>query len=499
MRRVLIHALLASATGALLPAIAHAQGGGEAACTALANARVDSAIAIAAKWVAADSAGGLPAFCEVSATLSPAQGSQIGVVYRLPETWNGKLLGLGGGGWAGNVTLMSAAPGLKEGYATAQTDGGHPSTSPWDTDWTVNPEAVTDFAYRAINRMTVAGKAVVERYYGRKQDKAYFHGCSTGGRMALMEAQRFPEDYDAIISEAPVYTLQVQTSAVLRSMLFKTANGISPEQLKLVNDAVLGACDAKDGLKDGVIADPRRCDWKPQSLVCKPGEAPGATCLSDKQAFLFDALYAGWADDGLWKSWPLSKGGELGWSMFITTDGTGVTQASGGGLPGLSHLVLGDMEVDFNHFGFNTLVPRILSSDFAKTYGADDPDLSAFIARGGKLLLWHGESDPGPSPVATADYYAAALKATPGAANAIRLFMAPGVGHCRGGAGADLVDNLGALDQWTQSGKAPETLTATKANSPMKRLLCAWPKVAKFSGAGDENDPAAYTCETLAS
>ncbi len=212
----------------------------------------------------------MPAYCEVAGTLSPAPGSQIGVVYRLPANWNGKMLGLGGGGWAGNVTLQAATPGLKAGYATASTNGGHPSTSPWDVDWSSNPESLTDFAYRAINQMTVAGKSVVQSYYGRKQDKAYFQGCSTGGRMALMEAQRFPDDYDAIIARAPVYTLQVQTSGVLRSKLVKEAGGFSPGQLKLANDAVLGACDAKDGLKDGLINDPRAAAGAPGRSSARP-------------------------------------------------------------------------------------------------------------------------------------------------------------------------------------------------------------------------------------
>ena len=495
MRRVLIRALLVSACG-LIPTMAHAQAGGEANCTALANAKIETATAIAAKWVAADAAKAMPAYCEVSATLTPVTGSSIGVVYRLPEKWNGKLLGLGGGGWAGNVTLGSATPGLKSGYATAQTNGGHPSTSPWDTDWTSNPEAVTDFAYRAINRMTVAGKTVVQAYYGRKQDKAYFHGCSTGGRMALMEAQRFPDDYDAIIAEAPVYTLQVQMSAVMRNRVIQQAGGFSGAQLKLANDAVLGACDAKDGLKDGIIADPGRCSWSAKALACKPGQS-GDSCLTDKQATALDTLYKGIkAPDGSYAMLPLGRGGETGWTMFIGTDGSVTTQSNGGGTPGLSPLLWGSRKPDFAQFSESTDVPEARASAFAKAYEAGNPDLKKFIAKGGKLLLWHGESDPGPSAVATADYYQAALKATPGAANAIRLFMAPGVGHCRGGVGADLVDNLGTLDAWANGGKAPETVVATKANSPMKRTLCLWPKVAKFNGKGDENDPASYTCET---
>ncbi|MBO9575595.1 MAG: tannase/feruloyl esterase family alpha/beta hydrolase [Sphingobium sp.] len=494
MRRVLIRALLVSSCG-LFPAMAHAQAGTEAGCIALANVRIETATAVASRWVAADAAKSMPAYCEVTATLSPVAGSNIGVVYRLPENWNGKLLGLGGGGWAGNVTLAAATPGLKAGYATASTNGGHPSTSPWDTDWSSNPEALTDFAYRAINRMTVAGKAVVQSYYGRKQDKAYFQGCSTGGRMALMEAQRFPDDYDAIIARAPVYTLQVQTSGVLRSKLIKEAGGFSPAQLKLVNAAVLGACDAKDGLKDGLINDPARCGWSPKALICKAGQS-GDSCLTHKQAATLETLYRGIkAPDGSYAMLPLSRGGETLWSAFITVDGTGVTQASGGGMPGLSRVLFGDRTVDFNHFTADKDVPEARNSAFGKAYEAGNPDLKRFVAHGGKLLLWHGESDPGPSPVATADYYQRALKATPGAANAVRLFMGPGVSHCGGGPGADSTDDLTVLDGWVTSGKAPETMIAVKNNTPMKRKLCPFPKVARFDGKGDVNDPAAWSCE----
>jgi len=494
MRRVLIRALIATAIGTL-PSIVHAQGApdGVARCTAMTS--LAGATAVTATWVAADAAKSMPAFCEVKGTLSPVAGSKIAVVYRLPEQWNGKLLGLGGGGWAGNVSLGTATQGLKAGYATAQTNAGHDSTSPWDTDWSTSAEALTDFAYRAINQMTVAGKAAVQSYYGRKQDKAYFQGCSTGGRMALMEAQRFPDDYDAIIARAPVYTLQVQTSAVLRNKVIAAASGFSAGQLKLVNDAVIGVCDAKDGLKDGVIADPARCSWSPQTLVCKAGQS-GDSCLSGAQANALDTLYKGIkAPDGSFAMLPISRGGEAGWAMFIGTDGSGTTQANGGGMPGLSKVFYGDRKVDFQQLSAERDVPEARNSAFGKAYEAGNPDLKRFIAHGGKLLLWHGESDPGPSPVATADYYQAALKATPGAANAIRLFMGPGVGHCGGGAGADITDDLTVLDDWVKTGKAPETLIATKANGSMTRTLCAWPKVAKFTGKGDANDPAAYACE----
>jgi feruloyl esterase len=491
MKRI---ALLAGACGGVIfaGAPAAAQTGGAARCEAGVAGALGATNA-SAKWVAADPAAGLPAYCEVSGTLSPVAGSAIGVVYRLPESWNGKLLGIGGGGWAGNVTLGAAAGGLKAGYATAQTDGGHPSTEPWDNSWTSAPEAVTDFAFRAINRMTVGGKALVQSYYGRPQSRAYFQGCSTGGRMALMEAQRFPTDYDGIIAGAPVYSLQVQSSAVLRNNGF-AKGAFTAGDLKLVNDAVLKACDAKDGALDGVIAQPRACAWKPAALACKPGQAAGS-CLSAAQVTVLDTLYAGIrAPDGNWAQFPLSKGGELGWSRFINTAGTGNNQANGGGMPGLTKLLFGERQVDFNKLDPRTDVPAARASAFAKAYEATDADISDFFARGGRLILWHGESDPGPSPVGTLDYARAVAKADPkGAAAGLRTYMLPGVEHCRGGPGADSVDWLAALDAWVDKGQPPATLTATRSEGAMVRPVCVWPQVAQHSG-GNPDDPASWRC-----
>jgi len=449
-----------------------------------------------ARWVAADMAAGLPAYCEVSATLAPVPGSSIGVVYRLPAGWNGKLLGIGGGGWAGNVTLLAASAGLKAGYATAQTDGGHASSEVWDTDWTRDDEAVTDFAYRAINRMTIAGKALVRGYYGRPQERAYFQGCSTGGRMALMEAQRFPDDYDGIVAGAPVYSLQVQTSAILRNNVFAAPGaGFTEAQLKLVNDAVLAACDVRDGVADGMIGAPRACPFDPAVLACKPGRAAGR-CLSESQISALGILYAGVrVPDGSWAQFPLSMGGELGWGRFVNVAGTGNNNANGGGMPGLAPRLFGGRTVDFARLDPATDVPEARASAFARAYEATDPDLARFFARGGRLILWHGESDPGPSPVGTIDYATAVQGADPdGAAAGLRTYLLPGVEHCRGGPGPDMVDWLGALDQWVETGTAPAVLTATRSDGAMTRPLCPWPQTAQFKGAGDPDDPAGWAC-----
>jgi feruloyl esterase len=235
----------------------------EVACEALKAASFDHTTIVSATMTPADTAASTPAFCEVTATISPVSGSKIGGVYRLPENWNGKMVGLGGGGWAGSVLLARAMPGLKKGYATAQTDAGHPipttAADVWRPDKWGTPETFADFQYRAIHEMTTVAKAVVAKYYGKPQSKAYFHGCSTGGRQGLMEVQRYPEDYDGVVSMAPVYSLTVQTSSATRAnTLGKPGAALTPELLSTVNAAVLASCDAKDGLADGLLDDPRQ-------------------------------------------------------------------------------------------------------------------------------------------------------------------------------------------------------------------------------------------------
>lgn len=444
-------------------------------------------------WVEAD--GDVPAFCEVTATLTPVDGSAIGVVYRLPEGWNGKVLGFGGGGWAGNVRLDTAAQSLAKGYATMQTDGGHATTDIWNnTDWFENPESLTDFAHRAVHEMTVAGKSVVSAYYGEPHDKAYFQGCSTGGRMALMEAQRYPSDYDAIISGAPVYTFQVQTSGILRNNVFAIEGAqFSADDLQMVSDAVLAQCDMDDGLADGVVGVPRQCGWQPSSLQCAPGQSEG--CLSEAQVGALGLIYGGIrASDGEWAMMPMSKGGEAGWTFFVSTAGQ-EDRTNGGGLMPLWPVITDGRPVDFSRFDPDADVSAVRSTAFAAAYEAKDPDLAPFFAAGGKLILWHGESDAGPSPVGTNDYAAAVRAATGAAADtSMRHFLLPGVGHCSGGPGADVVDWIDAIDAWETTGVAPEELVATKRDGSRTRKLCAAPNRAVFSGEGDANDPANWSC-----
>jgi len=478
------------------PALAQAPGGADA-CTALESSGLFKDTTLTAKLVAPDPSKAMPAFCEVTGVISPVPNSHIGVVFRLPEGWNGKLLGLGGGGWAGNVALFTAQEGLRNGYATMQTDGGHAVANVWDTSWASNPAAATDFAYRAMHLMTATGKEVAARYYGRHQKKTYYQGCSTGGRQGLMEVQRYPADYDAVSAGAPVYNLLVQTSAIVRDQTFSAPGaGLTEAQLKMVQEAALGACDAKDGVKDGLIADPRKCAWDPKSIQCKDGQG-GGECLSPAQVSALRSAYTGVVlKNGQRASWPLAKGGEEGWSRFLQTSSSGSDATKGGGLGGaIGKLITGDDSFSVETFNASRDMSKIRGSDFARQYEANDPKIAPFLKRGGKLLLWHGWSDAGPSPVGTIAYFDKVKAANPNSGTSTRLFLLPGVYHCGSGPGPDKMDLLGAIDSWSSTGKPPAVMLAVKANSPLARPICPYPTVAAYKGHGDVNAASSYACK----
>jgi hypothetical protein len=476
---------------------------GADACMALSKAAFPQTTISSAKEVAASESTKTPAFCEVSGVVSPVPGSHIGVVYRLPDRWNGKLLGLGGGGWAGNVRLETAAAGLNRGYATAQTDAGHDTTSLWGTAWAESQPQVDDFAHRAIHLMTTTGKAVVAEYYGEPQKRAYFQGCSTGGRQGLMEAQRYPDDYNGVIAGAPVYTLTTQTTGLLRSQAFsKPGAGVSAAQLSLLNDAALAACDTADGVKDGIVPDPRACKFNPAVLQCKQGQSVDS-CLTSAQVTAVRAMYSGVkTPHGEFAAYPLSRGGERGWDRFIATSPPADakapgTSASGGGMGGLRTLLFSDANFDLSKFGVDRDFATVRSSAFAKEYEAKDPNLAPFFSKGGKLILWHGFDDPGPSPLGTIEYYQNVQKAT-GAAEVnsdMRFYLLPGVYHCRGGPGADTFDSVAALDAWVDQGKPPETLLAKRTDGKLSRPLCRYPAEPHYKGSGDPGSAESFECK----
>jgi feruloyl esterase len=454
--------------------------------------------------------------CEIVATLSPAPGSKIGVVYRFPKQWNGRLVGYGGGGWAGNVAFNTVRADLERGYATMQTDGGHPSPAAFDASWTQpggKPDdvAMTDFSWRAVHQMTVTGKEVAAKYYGKPQDKALFIGCSTGGRMALMEAQRFPEDYDGIVAGAPVYSYRVQLGEIYRDWVFSQPGAaFTPADLKLVNDVILKDCDALDGVKDGIVSDPAACHFDPAVLKCKPGQAAGA-CLGDAQVVALQRVYREHkGSDGVVAIYPYSRGSELSWPTFQNTSND--PKAPPARDLNLRATMFGDPNFSFAAFDPVRDSPKVRKSKYAAMYEADNPDLKRFLGRGGKLILWHGLYDQGPSPWGTVAYDERMKAATGALASSnTRMFLAPGVLHCQGGPGPSKVDWLGDLDTWVKTGKAPDKVTARTAppgpalpDAPapppgpvtmMVRPICAYPAKARWDGKGDPNAEASFTCK----
>jgi len=495
-----------AASGVMMGSTALAAAG-ETSCSKLSTAAFPQTTISGAKEVAAGAK--TPAYCEITGVISPVKDSHIGVVYRLPDKWNGKLLGLGGGGWAGNVRPGTAAPGLAQGYATAQTDAGHDTSNVWDTSWAASPAQVDDFAHRAIHLMTTTGKAVVTRYYGQRQKEAYFQGCSTGGRQALMEVQRYPDDYNGVISGAPVYTLTTQTMALLRSLAFSRPGAtVTVAQLGHLNDAVLAACDANDGVRDGIVTDPRTCHFDPAVIECRKGES-GDNCLSAAQVAAVRSVYAGVkAPDGEYASYPLALGSERGWDRFIATgkpatSQTLATTVVGAGLGGLRTALFGNPDFDLAQFSAARDFRTVRSSAFAREYEAKEPNIAPFLRKGGKLILWHGFDDPGPSPLATIDYYHQVQRVTGNKAGpldaGLRFFLVPGVYHCRGGPGADEFDSLGALADWVENGKAPETMLATRADGKLSRPLCRYPALPHYKGSGDPASADSFECRASGS
>jgi feruloyl esterase len=469
------------------------------ACTAAIAGGVAGLTVSAARPV--EAAGEAPAYCEVVGTASPVARSHIGVVFRMPFAWNGKVVGLGGGGWAGNVNLNTALPALRMGYATFQTDGGHPSPNGTDASWSIlakgqpNAVALDDFAWRAVHEMTVAGKALVRAFYGAGASRAYFQGCSTGGRMGLMEVQRFPDDYDGVIAGAPVYDLRVQTSALWRTQIFHKdpESNLTAALVPAINKAVLAACDTLDGAADGIVADPRACKWDPVALQCKASAS--ADCLTPKQVAAVRAAYAGYTTRaGKIAAFPLMRGSELDWigrSVGDAQNPLGGNMATGA--RGLQYFVYADPDYDVMKWDPEKDFPAAEAHPYAKVYEAANTDIRPFLGKGRKLLLWHGGYDPGPSPLGTIAYYeAAARTAGPAAAN-MRLFLAPGVFHCGGGPGTDRFDMLSALDAWVEGGPAPASIPARNATSGVTRPLCPYPEQPRYQG-GDLALAASFRC-----
>ena len=434
----------------------------------------------------------VPAFCRVAATLEPTSDSEIDMEVWLPESWNGKFQFVGGGGWAGVISYPAMASALHEGYATASTDTGHKGGNA--NFATGHPEKLVDFAYRAVHESTVKSKAILTTFYDRAPKFSYWNGCSTGGRQGLMEAQRYPEDFDAIVAGAPANYqthLHAWDLSVTVPVLKDPAAVVSAAKATALNKAVIAACDANDGVKDGLLNNPRQCKFDPSTLLCKAGDAD--SCLTPPQLEAVKRMYAP----------ARTKSGEIVFPGKEPGSETGWTAIAGGQAP--AGVSLGSFQVaydnvnwDWRSFDLDRDL-KIVDEKVGTIINAVTPDLSAFKARGGKLILYHGWNDTAISPGNTVNYYSSVLsKMGQKQDNWIRLFMIPGMGHCQGGPGPNQVNYMGALERWREGGIAPDQLLAnhvTNNRVDMARPLCPYPQVAQYKGIGSTNDPANFVCK----
>jgi feruloyl esterase len=438
--------------------------------------------------------GRLPAFCRVMATLTPSSDSDVRIEVWMPASgWNGKLQSVGNGGWAGVISYGAMAHALTDGYATASTDTGHTGNS--GKFALGHPEKMTDFAYRAVHVMTLAAKMIIAAFYGHGPEISYWNGCSTGGRQGLTEAQRYPSDYNAIIAGAPANNrihLYVWSISIAQTVQENEARYIPPSKYAMIHSAVLDTCDALDGLKDGLIGDPRRCHFDPNLLLCKGGDE--TSCLTAPQIETVRRLYAGATNPRTGQEiYPgLEPGSELGWAVHAGP------QPLSFAIDGFKYVTFHDPNWDFRTLNLDSDVAFADKIDNGST-SAMDPNLKEFFGRGGKLLMYHGWSDPNIAPLNTINYYQSVLTTMGGSASdAIRLFMFPGMGHCGGGEGPDIFDAIGTLAEWFEKAKPPSQLLASHRIHGVvdrTRPICAYPQVVVYKGAGSIDDAANFMCQ----
>ena len=434
----------------------------------------------------------VPAACRVVGRVSPAINFEV---WMPVSNWNGKFQAVGGGGFAGVISYGAMATALGRGYATASTDTGHSTPG---GSWALgHPELVVDFGYRAIHEMTVKAKAIVEAFYGKGPRWSYFVGCSTGGRQGLMEAQRFPNDYDGIVAGAPanLWTGMPAGNLFAASATMKDeATRLPSAKLAALHKGAIAACDAHDGVTDELIENPSRCAFDPGVLLCQSGETDA--CLTAAQVGAARKIYGAAVNprtkEEIFPGMP--PGSELTWGAL-----TGGPQPFPIAVDFYRYIVFGDPNWDWKTMDFDKDVAAG-EEKAGKVLNAIDPDLRAFKARGGKLIMYHGWNDQLISPFNTVNYYQRVSK-TLGATETdevTRLFMAPGMLHCAGGPGPNTFDAVGALEQWVEQGRKPSQIVASHATGGVvdrTRPLCPYPRVATYTGTGSIDVAASFVCK----
>ena len=463
---------------------------------------------------------GLPPFCRVTGVLKPSADSEIRFEVWLPENgWNGRFLGAGNGGFAGQIGYQNLAGNLGRGFATAGSDAGHQAQSE-DASWAFgHPEKIKDFGWRAVHLSTQRAQEIVAAYYGKKPDKSYFDSCSDGGREALMEAQRFPEDYDGILAGAPANAWTHMLVAGVDVAQLTNGNPrayISALKLPAIQKAALAACDQADGVKDGFINDPPKCHFDPDVLQCKAGDS--LDCLTAPQVTALKKYYAGGSDGRGHSLFPgYAMGDEAGaWGSWVVGQGPGGASGLNYARNFLRYMVMNDPKFNILTADVATLLDQAVRTT-APDLDAINADLTAFKARGGKLIMYHGWDDPAISPWNSIGYYESVQK-TMGAeptASFMRLYMVPGMEHCVRGPGPAAFGQLGiptssgpkygVFDQlvdWVEKDVPAGNVIATKYAAgedgkpkvEMTRPLCPYPAVAHYKGSGDTNNASSFSC-----
>jgi len=463
----------------------------------------------------------LPAFCRAAGVIKPSSDSQIQFEVWLPASgWNGKFQGIGNGGFAGAIEYNGLADAVQHGYAAASTDTGHQGSGT-DAAWALgHPEKIVDFGHRAIHEMTDKAKAIVAAFYGSGPKRSYFCSCSNGGRQALIEAQRYPADYDGIIAGAPAnYWTHLLLSAVsnLQATAGQQATYIPPSKLAAIQAAALAACDEKDGVTDGVIENPALCRFDPAALLCQGAES--ANCLTAPQVQALKKLYEGTRNARGKLLFPgYSPGGEAdpaGWRPWITGPAPNESLLFAFGTGFYRNMIYNNPAWDYKSLEVDREA-KAADEKMASILNATNPDLRKFKERGGKLLLYHGWSDAAIPALNSIDYYKSVVKkmGSKNAGNFVRLFMVPGMQHCAGGSGPSLFGQFGvarddprhnisaALERWAEQGAAPEEIVATKLINGMNpakgiertRPLCAYPKIARYKGSGNTEAAENFEC-----
>ena len=446
-----------------------------------------------------------PGFCRVTGVIDPAQ-STINFEVRLPDEWNGRFVGVGNGGYRGSIPTDFGGDdfsfGLEqEGYAVAGSDGGHLSSST-DASWAfMRRDLIEDFGHKATHLMTVVAKKIIDAYYNQAPFYSYFRGCSAGGRQAVMDAQRYPRDYDGLLSGAPlIETTQIGMAHVWHTRSVRNEFGdLLPGvlgKLPIVNNAVIEACDAHDGLVDGLIDDPTRCKWDPVEIQCANGGGPN--CLTAAEVEAVRKIYQGpQTSDGTQIYPPLPRGSELGWTFF---DFPASKRFSFDIMEGaLRFFIFQDPAYDYLDFDFNS-DPQFAKDEVGDLLDADNADLRPFRNNGGKIILWGGWSDGSFSLQRTVDYYDELVKIVGKLRKTqkfARLFLIPGVNHCGGGPGPNTFGLFEPLVDWVEKNKAPKRIVAENPARGFSRPLCPYPKVARYNGTGSTDEAKNFDCVNL--